>query len=243
MSSTTAQNGTAWPQSAGASIHSLIKDIRSTGQADVKPRALKTPFSLQVIQSTATWLAKGWAAAVAASGGATALIALITGVWIGIGTDPVRIAVVASAALVLAAVAISIAIIVRGDLVARATGAAARHHAERAIASSALNNYSSFWFPGYSSEGRRTELSFRSPTSSRPVPTGSGSGQSRPAAARRSSVRTSPPSSRPACRADGLTGCQRVRPQTGQAPGPWAASTRSATAICSLFVARSARGA
>jgi hypothetical protein len=206
MSSTTAQNGTAWPQSAGASIHSLIKDIRSTGQADVKPRALKTPFSLQVIQSTATWLAKGWAAAVAASGGATALIALITGVWVGIGTDPVRIAVVASAALVLAAVAISIAIIVRGDLVARATGAAARHHAERAIASSALNNYSSFWFPGYfvrrASDGAFLPVADFELAS----PNGSGSGQSRPAAARRSSVRTSPPSSRPACRAAALTG-------------------------------------
>jgi hypothetical protein len=153
MSSPASQNGappTAWPGTAATSIGDLLTGLRQHGQTEkAAVGTLRTPFSLQVIQSSATWLSKGWAALLALTGGSASLIALITGVWWGIGSSEVRIAVVASAAAVLSAVFVAIAVIVRADVTARATGAAARHQAEGEIVSAALDNYTNYWWPGY----------------------------------------------------------------------------------------------
>jgi hypothetical protein len=153
MSSPATSSGatpTGWPGNAADNIRGLLTGLRSHGSADqAGARPLTTPFSLQVIQSSATWLTKGWAAFLAFTGGGASLIALITGVWWGIGSDQVRIAVVASAGAVLSAVIISIAVIIRADVTARGAGSAARHRAESEIVSAALDNYTNYWWPGY----------------------------------------------------------------------------------------------
>jgi hypothetical protein len=139
----------SWPDSAGTSIGKLLTTLRAVGQpagTTDTPSPLKTPYSLQDIKSGATALTKLWAVAVAAAGGAPAIWAIIEGLANSVGGSKsdvplVRAAFVISGAVLLSAVSIAIAIIVRGDVAARATAHAARRSAEGAIVSSVLANY------------------------------------------------------------------------------------------------------
>jgi len=139
----------SWPDSVGESTGALLTTLRAVGKPDGTtdaPGRLKTPYSLQDIKSGATALTKLWAAAVAAAGGVPALWAIIEGLANGVGGSKndvplVRAAFVISGAVLLSTVSIAIAIIVRGDVAARATSHAARRSAEGAIVSSVLANY------------------------------------------------------------------------------------------------------
>src|ERR1700722_13286937 len=118
----------SWPDSAGTSIGKLLTTLRAVDQpagTTDTPSPLKTPYSLQDIKSGATTLTKLWAVAVAAAGGAPAVWAIIEGLANSVGGSKsdvplVRAAFVISGAVLLSAVSIAIAIIVRGDVAARA---------------------------------------------------------------------------------------------------------------------------
>jgi hypothetical protein len=95
-----------------------------------------TPYSLQVITSGALSLNKWAATAIAALGGSGAITAGLTGFWSGEAT-PVRVALVGGLALVLSALAVSVAMIVRGDTLARGDATSMEYQA-RAIVTQAF---------------------------------------------------------------------------------------------------------
>ena len=87
-----------------------------------------TPPSLQVITAGGTALSKGTAAAVAALGGGAASWAVVKGFWIAQPGDQ-RLAYIGAAAVIMAAVVIALALIVRSDVQARASATAAQYAA------------------------------------------------------------------------------------------------------------------
>jgi len=110
------------------------------------------PQSVAIIEAGATALGKWWTAALAAGASLTAIVAAIQGIW-GNEHDPVRIAFVASAAVVLAAIAIAIGIIVSGDVQGRGAGSLAEYHARAQVAATFLTLSRSGQAPGASSAG------------------------------------------------------------------------------------------
>jgi hypothetical protein len=96
------------------------------------------PQSVAIIEAGATALGKWWATALGAGAGLTGVVAAIQGIW-GNEHDPVRVAFIAAAAVVLAALAISIGIIVSSDVRGRAIGAVAQYEVREQVASTFLS--------------------------------------------------------------------------------------------------------
>jgi hypothetical protein len=100
-----------------------------------------TPASMQVIKSGALGITKNSIAWVGSVGGITGAVTAITGVltaFIGDVGEPVTIALIASAALLLSAVAVALALFVKGDLEARGVATAARHRGRAEVAAAFL---------------------------------------------------------------------------------------------------------
>jgi hypothetical protein len=97
-----------------------------------------TPESVQVITAGATAFSKWWAGVVAAVGGLGAV-----GTIVNQGLDKVagNPAMMGSLAIIIAAALLSIAIIVRSDLMARAQATTARRGARATVVEAFLNNY------------------------------------------------------------------------------------------------------
>ena len=100
-----------------------------------------TPASMQVIKSGALGITKNSIAWVGSVGGVTGAVTAITGVltaFVGDVGEPVTIALIASAALLLSSVAVALALLVKGDLEARGVATAARHHGRAEVAAAFL---------------------------------------------------------------------------------------------------------
>src|SRR5438309_6536230 len=73
------------------------------------------PQTVAIIQSGSTALAKWWSATLAGGAVLTAGVAGLKGIWSG-EHDPVRIAILGGAAVVLAAIAVALGVIVSSDV-------------------------------------------------------------------------------------------------------------------------------
>lgn len=124
----------------GVPLQQLLVDLHVLEKEGDKAGLFVTPLSLQVITSGSTALAKGWSSFVGLLGGGVAITAAAT----ALGYDSAEVieaaVFTASAGIVAAATAVSIAIIVRADVLARATASAAQYEARAAIASALLNS-------------------------------------------------------------------------------------------------------
>jgi len=105
-----------------------------------------TPHSLQVMTSGATSISKLVVGAVGGIGGLSALATGLNGFFGKVGpnnldTPMVRTAFIVAGALLGAAVAISLAIVVRADVSARARSSAAQFDARARVASALLRSY------------------------------------------------------------------------------------------------------
>jgi len=125
-------------------VTQLLRDLSMLGTPTeiesangVKAAFTGPPQSVAIIEAGATALGKWWTAALASGASLTAIIAAIQGIWGG-EHDPVRVAFVAGAAVVVAALAIAIGIIVSSDVRGRAAGAAAQIQARANIATTFL---------------------------------------------------------------------------------------------------------
>jgi hypothetical protein len=95
-----------------------------------------TPTSVAIIEAGATAASKWWAAALAALGGGTAIWAGFSNFWNS--QSKIQNHLVIGAALIIAASALSIGLIMYGDVRARGQGAAAQYHARATIAAAFL---------------------------------------------------------------------------------------------------------
>ena len=101
----------------------------------------ETPASMQVIKSGALGITKNSIAWVGSVGGITGASTAIAGVlttFVGDVGEPVTIALMGSAALILSSVAIALALFVKGDLEARGVATAARHQGRADVVSAFL---------------------------------------------------------------------------------------------------------
>lgn len=120
----------------------LLEDSSEVASGKVLGRAFQTPPSVQVITAGAAALSKGWAAAVGLVGGAGAIASALAGLGASPAAPPVQRAVfVASAAVVLAATAVAIAMIVRADVAARAEATAAEYQARARVVGAVVNAF------------------------------------------------------------------------------------------------------
>jgi hypothetical protein len=104
-------------------------DRRKLGEAGTQKWDDDTPLSFQVIKSGATQVTQTWTKLARNVGGAAALLSVIGGGVAGLIGElsvPVATALVAGCAVFLAAIAVSIAVIVSADLRARSVATAAR---------------------------------------------------------------------------------------------------------------------
>jgi uncharacterized protein YaiE (UPF0345 family) len=125
----------------GVAVLEGVADIKdASGTAAPKDRPFNpfstsaTPYSMQVITAGSLAFSQQAAKIVTALGGSAAILAAIKAIWFTSGSAE-RAAIIAGAAAVLAAVFISLAIIVRSDVQARATAQAAEYEARARIAS------------------------------------------------------------------------------------------------------------
>ena len=105
-----------------------------------------TPESLQVMTAGATSISKLVIGAVGSLGGLGALATGLNGFFVGVGPDNldtplVRTAFILGGALIAGAVAISLAIVARSDVTARAQATAAQFEARAKVASAVLDSY------------------------------------------------------------------------------------------------------
>jgi hypothetical protein len=99
-----------------------------------------TPYSLQVISSGAGSFSKFWSGIVAAGGGLAAIGTTVGGVW-NQANPAVQAVAVGSVGVILAAAFVSVATIVRSDVMARGVASAARKGAVADIVTAMLNNF------------------------------------------------------------------------------------------------------
>ena len=116
---------------------SLLEDLNVLEKKDEKVNPVRTPESLQVITAGSTALSKTIATLVAALGGGTVIWAAVKGFWIAQGENQ-RIAYIGATALIVSAVVIALAIIVRSDVQGRAIASAAEYEARAKIANAFL---------------------------------------------------------------------------------------------------------
>lgn len=127
----------------GPPLTQLLRDLGIKGtkndesSAENYLTAVKgTPVSVSIIEAGATAASKGWAALIAALGGATAIWGAVTDFWKS--ETAIQGNLVIAAAIVIAACAVGAALIMYGDVTARGRGAAAQYSARAAIATSFL---------------------------------------------------------------------------------------------------------
>jgi len=125
----------------GVSVLESVDDISAaSGSAAPKDQPFNpfststTPYSLQVITAGSLAFSQQAVKIVTALGGSAAILAAIKAIWFTSGAAE-KAAIIAGAAAVLVAVFISLAIIVRSDVQARATAQAAEYDARARIAS------------------------------------------------------------------------------------------------------------
>lgn len=152
---TASLEGLRWPVPAsdlsGAgvplSLDTLLQSLQLVGTDEDREAATgkswgqDTPASIQVIKSGALGITKYSIAWVGTLGGVAGAGTAITGVvtaFTGSVGEPVAIALLASAALILSAVALALAIFVKGDLEARGIATAARHQGRADVAAAFL---------------------------------------------------------------------------------------------------------
>jgi fructose-1-phosphate kinase PfkB-like protein len=93
-----------------------------------KVTLFKTPLSLQVITAGSTTMSKTIATIIASLGGSAAIWAAIKGFWIA-QPENQRLAYIGAATIIVSAVIIGLAVLVRADLQARATTMSAEYMA------------------------------------------------------------------------------------------------------------------
>jgi hypothetical protein len=99
--------------------------------------AAATPYSLQVITAGSLAFSQQAAKLVTGLGGVAVILAVIRGIWFTSGATE-KVGFIGGAAVVLAAVFVSLAIIVRSDVQARSTAQAAEYAAREHIAAAFL---------------------------------------------------------------------------------------------------------
>ncbi len=97
----------------------------------------KTPPSLQVITAGAGSLSKWMSGALVTLGGSSVVLAAVSGFWDS-SSDALRTSIALGLAVLLSAVAVAIATIVRSDIRARAVASAAQYEARGAITAAFL---------------------------------------------------------------------------------------------------------
>ena len=114
----------------------FLKDLNLLEEPNQHVTAARTPESLQVITAGSTALSKSIATLIGSLGGGAALTAAIKGFWL---TQPEgqKLAYIGATALIVSVVALTLALIVRADLNARAVATAAEY-AARAQATTAF---------------------------------------------------------------------------------------------------------
>lgn len=101
---------------------------------------VNTPFSFQVITAGATAFSRNWSAIIGALGGAGAITSALKATGYG-SAEPVLAAVfTASAAVLLSATVISVALMVTSDVRARAAASAAQYAARATITSAMMTS-------------------------------------------------------------------------------------------------------
>jgi hypothetical protein len=123
-------------KSLSTPLQQLLRDLgllETTADAEKGVSLRGTPDSLQVIRAGALSVSKGWTAFTATAGGAGAVSTLIAA-WKSSPGDQ-RLVLIGGASVILAATAIAIAMIVRGDLGARAATSAELYRARARISS------------------------------------------------------------------------------------------------------------
>jgi hypothetical protein len=146
-----------WPPAdrpgTGISLANLLIALQLLATDEDRADAVKpgqkwdaeTPGSLQVLKSGVTGVAKWWTKRAGVVGGATGVLAAISGVVIGavkpfreaLG-EPLVVALIGGGALILSATLLALAHFVHGDLTARARATAARSAARAEVAATFL---------------------------------------------------------------------------------------------------------
>ncbi len=140
-----------WPGSAYSEagddlsppVRQLLYDLRllELPTEEGKGGVLTTPQSLQVLTSGATALGKGWATLVGLVSGGGAVLTGLEGLsGVGAGDALQRAVFVASSAVMLAAAAVSVAMIIKADMTARASASAAEYQARAAVTTAMLSS-------------------------------------------------------------------------------------------------------
>lgn len=128
----------------GAPLSQLLVDLAIKGKPEDEQRTdgvtaafTGTPVSVAIIEAGATAASKWWAVGMTAVGGSAALWATISDFWSREVVD-IRVAMLFSVALVIAACVLGVAAIMYGDVRARGQGAAAQYHARAEVAAAFL---------------------------------------------------------------------------------------------------------
>jgi hypothetical protein len=147
-----------WPGAAYSSgeddlsvpIKNMLKAIRNIGNPAGETQGATTngpvtltggtPYSLQVITAGASSLTKWWSSFVAGLGGLGAVGLAIKGIWAE-QEVPVQVVSIGSAAVLGSAAFVSVAVIVKADVMARGVASAARKQATSEITTAMLNNF------------------------------------------------------------------------------------------------------
>jgi hypothetical protein len=141
--------GSSYPPAEGTTTRTDVRDrlielgVLST-EEERKKVGLTTPESVQVISAGSTALTKWWATIGAAGLGGSALVQGLKSLnWLP-GKDVAggqQVALTLSAALLASTAAIAIAVIVRGDVLGRATASAAEYAARASITHSLVKAF------------------------------------------------------------------------------------------------------
>ena len=139
--------GGKYPPADGVGMPTHLKkqlqDLQVLGKED-DVVTLTTPLSLQVITAGATTLAKRWSMITAALGGLGASLGASKAFgWFGLqdATGAQQHVLTASAAALGIAAIAAVALIVRGDVMARATASAAEYRARAQIATALISSF------------------------------------------------------------------------------------------------------
>lgn len=141
--------GVRWPGNAidatgedlSHPIQQLLRDMELLEDRDQGKTTLRggTPPTLQVMTAGATSLSKWMAALVGSLGGAGGVATAVAGFW-GTQDELLKITYIGSASVLLSAMCISIAVIVKADVSARAQAMSAEYTARAQITACMLNS-------------------------------------------------------------------------------------------------------
>ena len=135
------------PERDQLGLHELLRALQLMGTADDRAAAAdlgawgKTPPSMQAIRTGVLGVTKSVTTWVAGAGGLGAVSAAVVAWVVEVRTDlgaPIVVALIAASALLLAATALSIALVVSSDTRARGEAASARHAGRAEVAAAFL---------------------------------------------------------------------------------------------------------